>query len=385
MPFVVSGKTRIFYRLEGAEGAPVLALSHSISTDHGMWEPQAHDLVPHFQILRYDTRGHGASSVPDGEYTIDELAQDFLELLDALKLRRVAFCGLSMGGAIGQQLALLAPERLTALVLANTGPRIGTIESWNSRIAAVRQGGMAAIVGPVMQRFFSAESLARRKPYVSSVRSVFLGTDPSGYLGCCAALRDFDATDNLKKIATPTLVIGGDNDVSTPWAGCSEILAREIPGARAVRLPTTHLSNLERPHAFTAALTDFLSPASPADSLEAGFAVRRKVLGDAHVDKAIAATTDFTRDFQDLITRYAWGTLWTRPGLDEKTRRLLVLATVAALGRWEEFRMHIGSALRDGMEPSEIKEVLLQTAIYAGVPAANTAFHIAQEELDKVA
>ena len=251
MPFVALDKTRIFYRLEGAEGLPVLALSHSISTDHGMWEPQAHDLLPHFRILRYDTRGHGASDVPKGEYSVEELGRDFLGLMDALKISTAAFCGLSMGGTVGQWLALHAPERLTALVLANTGPRIGTAESWNSRIAAVRQGGMAAIVDAVMPRFFSAESLAKSKPYVGSVRSVFLGTAPLGYLGCCAALREFDSTADLKKITTRTLVIGSENDVSTPWAGCSEILAREIPGARAVRLPTTHLSNLERPHAFS--------------------------------------------------------------------------------------------------------------------------------------
>jgi 3-oxoadipate enol-lactonase/4-carboxymuconolactone decarboxylase len=384
MPFVTVNKTRIFYRLEGAEGMPVLALAHSISTDHGMWEPQVHDLLPHFRILRYDTRGHGASDTPDGEYSVEDLGRDFLGMLDALKIPIVAFCGLSMGGAVGQWLALHAPERLTALVLANTGPRIGTVESWNARIAAVQQGGMAAIVDIVMPRFFSAESLARNKPYIGSVRTVFLGTDPAGYLGCCAALRNFNCTSDLKSIALPTLVIGGDNDVSTPWAGCSEILAREIPGARAVRLPTTHLSNLERPHAFTAALTDFLLPGSASNTLEAGFAVRRKVLGDAHVDRAIAGTTDFTREFQELITRYAWGTVWTRPGLDERTRRLLVMATAAALGRWEEFRLHVSSALRDGMEPSEIKEVLLQTAIYAGVPTGNTAFHVAQEEIEGV-
>jgi 3-oxoadipate enol-lactonase/4-carboxymuconolactone decarboxylase len=242
---------------------------------------------------------------------------------------------------------------------------------------------MAALVNAVMPRFFSAASLARKKPYVASVRRVFLGTTPAGYMGCCAALREFDSTSDLKKIAVPTLVIGGDHDVSTPWAGCSEVLAQEIPAARAVRLPATHLSNLERPHAFTAALTDFLLPAR--DSLQSGFAVRRRVLGDAHVDRAMAGASDFTREFQELITRYAWGTVWTRPGLDERTRRLLVMATAAALGRWEEFRLHVSAALRDGMEPSEIKEVLLHTAIYAGVPAGNTGFHIAQKEIETLA
>jgi 3-oxoadipate enol-lactonase/4-carboxymuconolactone decarboxylase len=381
MPVVTVNKTKLLYRLEGSDGLPVLALSHSIGTDHGMWEPQVHALLPYFRILRYDIRGHGGSEAPGGEYKIEDLGRDFLGILDALDISAVAFCGLSMGGAVGQWLALHAPERLKALILANTGPKIGTSESWNARIDAVQRDGMAAIVDAVMQRFFSADSLAKN-PHVGSVRSVFRGTDPTGYLGCCAALRDFDVTHDLQKIETPTLVIGGDNDVSTPWVGCVDVLAREIPSARAVRLPTTHLSNLERPHAFTTSLADFLLP-RPEDTLEAGFAVRRKVLGDAHVNRAIAATTDFTREFQELITRYAWGTVWTRPGLDERTRRLLVMATAAALGRWEEFRLHVAAALRDGMETSEIKEVLLQTAIYAGVPAANTGFHIAQEEIEK--
>jgi len=145
------------------------------------------------------------------------------------------------------------------------------------------------------------------------------------------------------------------------------------------------LSNLECPRGFSAALATFLQPevSSLQQVLETGFTVRRKVLGDAHVDGAISGTTEFTKDFQELITRYAWGTIWTRPGVDVRTRRLLVLAMMAALGRWEEFRMHISVGLTHGLETSDIKEVLLQAAIYAGVPAANTGFHIAQEELEK--
>jgi 3-oxoadipate enol-lactonase/4-carboxymuconolactone decarboxylase len=204
-----------------------------------------------------------------------------------------------------------------------------------------------------------------------------------GYIGCCAALRDFEGTAYLDKIKTPTLIISGDFDVSTPWAGNGEVLAQSIAGARAVHLPAAHLSNLERPKSFSGALLEFLNPRQNVDPLEAGFAVRRKVLGDAHVDRAINATTELTQDFQDLITRYAWGTIWTRPGLDWRTRRLLVLAMMAALGRWEEFRLHISSGLSHGLEPCDIKEVLLQTAIYAGVPAANTAFHVVAEEIEK--
>jgi 3-oxoadipate enol-lactonase/4-carboxymuconolactone decarboxylase len=382
MPFVSVGKTRIFYRLEGAEELPVLTFSHSIGTDHSMWAPQAQVLQSHFRILRYDTRGHGASDTPEGDYTVEQLGQDFLGLLDALKISSVAYCGLSMGGAVGQWLALHARDRISALVLANTGPRIGTTETWNARIDAVRKKGMAAIADAVMQRFFSSESLTRKKVHAASVRSVFLGTNPAGYIACCIALRDFDATKDLKQIQVPTLVIGGNHDVSTPWQGCSEILAKEIPGARAARLATTHLSNLEQPHAFNAALMDFLLPKS--EGLDAGMAARQRVLGKAHVDRSIANTTEFTREFQSLIATYAWGALWTRPGLDDRIRRFLVFSITAAMGRWDEFRLHIAAALKDGMETGEIKEVLLQTAIYAGIPAGNTAFHIAQEEIEKL-
>jgi 3-oxoadipate enol-lactonase/4-carboxymuconolactone decarboxylase len=147
-----------------------------------------------------------------------------------------------------------------------------------------------------------------------------------------------------------------------------------------VRLPAAHISNLERPRTFSAALLDFLVP-TPTNTADAGMAVRRATLGDDHVNRATASITDLTRDFQALITHYAWGTIWTRPGLDPRTRRLLVLTATAALGRWEEFRLHIKTGLAHELEACDIEEVLLQVAIYAGVPAANTAFHIASEEM----
>jgi 3-oxoadipate enol-lactonase/4-carboxymuconolactone decarboxylase len=384
MPFVTVDNARLFYRLEGKAGQPVLILSHSIGTDHGMWAPQAADLLPHFQVLRYDTRGHGASDAPKGEYSIEELGKDVLGLVDALGIANFAFCGLSLGGAIGQWLALNKPQRLTGLILANTSFRFGPRENWENRIKAVLEKGMASIADMAMQRFFSLETVARGDAIVATARSVLLGTDPGGYAGCCAALRDFNSEKSLDKIQVPTLVIAGDSDVSTPWAGHGEILAREIPGARSLRLPAAHLSNLEQPHSFTAALMDLLQPAPAHDTIDAGFAVRRAVLGDTHVDRAIATSNEFNREFQDLITRYAWGAIWTRPGLSPRTRRLLVLATMAALGRWEEFRLHVRAGLQHELEVCDLKEVLLQTAIYAGVPAANTGFHVASEEIEKV-
>ncbi len=382
MPIVNVDNTRTFYRLEGDDDRPVLILSHSLGCDHGMWDVQTRDLLPYFRVLRYDTRGHGATDVAPGEYSIERLGRDVIALADALGIGEFAFCGLSMGGMIGQWLGASVPDRLTHLVLANTSPRLDAA-AMETRRRTVLESGMAAIVDMVLGRFFSPETLILHDPDVASVRRTVLKTDPRGYASCCAAIRDMDQNGLLPQIRVPTLIIVGDRDVSTPWSGHGEVLAREIPGARVVHLPTAHLSNLERPRSFSAALLDFLIPPAAADTLEAGFEVRRAMLGDAYVDAAIANTTEFTREFQDLITRYAWGTIWTRPGLPRCTRRLLALSVTACLGRWEEFRMYVRAGMEHELEPCDLKEVLLQAAIYAGVPVGNTGFKIAKEELEK--
>jgi 3-oxoadipate enol-lactonase/4-carboxymuconolactone decarboxylase len=385
LPFVTVNNMRLYYRREGCEGRPVLVLAHSIGADHGMWAPQIGALLSRFQVVRYDTRGHGASDAPAGEYSIEQLGRDVLALMDALGIPKFAFCGLSLGGMIGQWLGCYSPDRLTGLVLANTSPLMLPASNWDMRRKMVLEGGMAAIADMAMQRFFSAETLARGGAYAASLRSVILGTNPQGYAACCSAIRDMDHTALLREIRTPTLVISGDHDVSTPWTGHGEILAREIPGAKAVRLDAAHLSNIERPRSFTMALFEFLNPQDGADSLAEGYIVRREILGNAQVDQATAAANDFTRDFQKLITRYAWGSVWTRPGLSLRMRRLLALAIAASLGRWEEFRLHVRSGLARELELCDLRETLLHTAIYAGVPAANTAFHIADEEIKSAA
>jgi 3-oxoadipate enol-lactonase/4-carboxymuconolactone decarboxylase len=381
LPFVNVENTRLFYRMEGADDRPVLVMSHSLGCDHGQWDIQTRDLLPHFRILRCDMRGHGASDVPPGDYSIERLSRDVLAIVDALGIGKFAFCGLSIGGMIGQWLGASAPDRLTHLVLANTSPRMDTA-AMETRRRTVLEGGVTAVADAVLGRFFMPETLARQDADVASVRRTLLNTDPRGYAGCCAAIRDMDQTGLLPQIRVPTLIIVGDRDVSTPWAGHGEVLARDIPKARVLHLPTAHLSNLERPRSFTSALADFLIPVA-SDALEAGYHMRREMLGDAYVEAAIAKTTEFTREFQELITRYAWGTIWTRPGLDLRTRRLLALSETAALGRWEEFRLHVRTGLDHVLEPCDLKELLLQTAIYAGVPAANTGFQIAKEEIEK--
>ena len=382
MPLLTLGTTPCYYRLSGRDDRPALVLSHSLGQDHGMWDAQVENLSAHFRVLRYDIRGHGASGVVPGAYRIEQLGADVLALADALGIARFAFCGLSLGGMIGQWLATHAPDRIAALVLANTSARPDA-EKMEARRLAVLSGGMPAVADLVMTRFFSPRLLEDHPPAVADARRTLLATHPVGYAGCCAAIRDMDGTGALGSIRCPVLVISGALDISLPWTGHSEILARDIPGATVLHLPAAHLSNIEQPRSFTAALQRFLLR-TEEDVTSAGMRMRRHVLGDAHVDRAIAATTEATRDFQDLITRFAWGTIWTRPGLDVRTRRLLVLATTAALGRWEEFRLHVRAGLPRELEWCDLEEVLLQTALYAGVPAANSGFHLAGEERDRL-
>jgi len=378
MPIANLDGDRVYYRLEGAAGRPVVALSHSLGLDHTMWDPQMAALTARFRVLRYDLRGHGGSDATPGDYTVEQLGRDALALLDRLGLDRVAWCGVSLGGMVSLWLAAHAGDRLSHLVLANTSARIADPAGMDARRRTVLDGGTRAIVDTAMARFFGDALVAANPPRIASARETFLATDPVGYAGCCAALRDFDGAALLPRIAARTLVVSGDADVSMPWEAHGGVLASAIPGAAAVRLATAHASNVALPRTFTRALLDFLS-SDPRDAFAAGLDVRRAVLGNDYVAARIAATTDLTRDYQRWITEFAWGGIWTRPGLDLHTRRLLVLAITAALGRWEEFRLHLKAGLAADLEWADVEEVLLQTGVYAGLPAANTAFAIASE------
>jgi 3-oxoadipate enol-lactonase/4-carboxymuconolactone decarboxylase len=379
MPFAAINGHRCYYRLQGRDSDPVVVLSHSLGLEHGMWDALTTQLLPYSRVLRYDTRGHGASESTPGDYTVEQLAHDALALADSLVIAAVAWCGLSLGGMIGQWLGANEPDRLTRLVLANTSANVdaGVFEQ---RRLHVLDRGLADIIDTVMVRNFSPRGVASGDPAVDWVRRTLLANDWPGYAGCCAAIRDFDGRRLLDRISIPTLVISGDADASMPYEQHGQPLAHAIAGARHVLLAAGHLANLERPRAFNAAVLDWIVPA-PSDSRAAAMDVRRAVLGDTHVERAVASVTDFTREFQELITRYAWGAIWTRPGLDRPTRRLLVLTTTAALGRWEEFRLHVRTGLAHELDAADLKEVLLQVAVYAGVPAANTAFTIAAEEI----
>ncbi|MCL6607601.1 MAG: 3-oxoadipate enol-lactonase [Geminicoccaceae bacterium] len=390
MPFADAAGIRLHYDLVGPESAPVVMLVNSLGADLGMWDRQLPALVGRYRVLRWDMRGHGRSEVTPGPYRLDRLALDALALLDTLGLDRVHLCGLSLGGAVGQWIAIHHPERLRSLVLCATACSFGPATAWDERIAAVARGGVAAIADAVLERWLTADFRARRPSEAARLRAMLCATPAEGYAAAAAAVRDTDLCAEVHKIAVPTLLIAGSADPATPPARLEELRAR-IPRAELVVLEAAHIVNVEAAEAFDHALLAFLDEQErstagvPAELYARGLEIRRAVLGDAWVDRALARTTELDRAFQEMLTTWCWGAVWGRPGLPRHTRSLLNLAMLAALGHHEELKLHVRGALRNGVSEAEIGEVFLQVAVYAGVPAANTAFRIAKETLREVA
>jgi 3-oxoadipate enol-lactonase/4-carboxymuconolactone decarboxylase len=380
----------LFYRVDGPEdGAPIL-LSNSLGSTLELWARQVEAWASRFRILRYDTRGHGRSSAPPGEYTIDDLGTDAVRVLDAVGVERAHVCGISLGGLTAMWLGAHRSSRVRTLVIANTAARVGTPQRWTDRIAKVRGEGMPGVADMVVTGWFTSAFRERHPEVVARFHGMVAATSPDGYAGCCAALRDADLRPDLHRIAAPAVVVAGEHDATTTTAD-AEYICAQLRGASQLTLPGAHLTNVECAEAFSryaAALfelheagTQHLAAGRRA-ARAVGEQMRRQILGDAHVDRALAAATPLSAEFQDFITRYVWGEIWTRPGLDTRTRRVLVLGTLIALGRWEEFAMHVRAAVTEGdFTAGDLKEIVLQQAAYCGVPAAHRALAIADEVL----
>ncbi|MGZ5048942.1 MAG: 3-oxoadipate enol-lactonase [Usitatibacter sp.] len=246
------------YELIGPSDAPVVALCHSLGTSLRLWDRQVAPLAERFRVLRYDLRGHGASGVTCGDYSVEQLARDHLALLDSLEIDRAYVCGVSLGGLIAQWLGAHAPDRVGRIVLANTAARLGVPQQWNERIALVREQGIAAIADGAIGRWFTSELTDREPDLAASFRRTLTGTSVEGYTGSCAAIRDADLRASAASIAVPALVVAGAADVvTTPDDGAW--LAAHIPQASLVTLPAAHLSNVEASEQFNAAAIEFLS------------------------------------------------------------------------------------------------------------------------------
>lgn len=357
--------------LADAPGRPLLLVGPSVGTSvEALWGRCVARLGGRFHVIGWDLPGHGRSPSPSGSFTVEELARAVLALAGDAPFR---YAGVSLGGATGLALMLAAPTQVQAAVLLCTGARIGTPASWRERAGLVRGSGTAAMIDGSAKRWFAPGFLSREPAAGSALLHALRDTDREGYALACLALATLDLRDRLAEITTPVLAVAGALDEPTPPASLAAIASGVRYGRLAVLDDTAHQAPAERPDEVAELLLAHLS--------QPGMAVRRTVLGDAHVDRAVAATTDLTAGFQDLITRYAWGEIWARPGLDRRSRSLITLTALVALGHHEELAMHLRAARTNGLTVAEIEEVLLQTAIYCGVPAANTAFRIAQKVL----
>ncbi|OIJ88842.1 3-oxoadipate enol-lactonase [Streptomyces sp. MUSC 14] len=364
------------HRAEGPASAPPLLLGPSLGTSYAVWDAVAPELSVTHRVVRWDLPGHGGSAadlIGPGA-TVADLATLVLDLADALGVDRFAYAGVSLGGAVGLHLAVHHPDRLTSLAVLCSSAHFGGGAAWSERAERVRREGLEWLAQSADARWFTPGFTVPR--LVRDHREA----DPRAYAACCDALAAFDLRDRLGGITVPTLLVAGREDPATPPAHLRE-LADAVPGAALVELPgASHLAPAQCPQAVSTALRTQLDgpPAS-------GMAVRRQVLGDAHVDRAQDRQTPFTARFQDFISRYAWGEIWTDSTLSRRERSMITLTALVAHGHYDELAMHVRAARLGGLTPEEIGAVLLQTAVYCGVPAANSAFATAQRVLAELA
>ncbi len=383
--------TVVGVELAGHAGLPLLLCGPSLGTSAtALWSDAAALLGDSFHVVGWDLPGHGSSPATTEPFTMAELATAVLGMAEKTLAERgesggsFAYAGDSACGAVGLQLLLDAPARVRSAVLISTGAKIGEPAAWRERAELVRTSGTPVMVEGSAQRWFAPGFVEREPEITARLLHSLQDADRFGYAAVCEALAEFDVRDRLGEITLPVLAVTGEHDtVAVPEM--ARTIAGGVRAGRAVVLPgVAHLAPAEAPEKVAALISGHARSALTVQQVrDAGMKVRREVLGDAHVDRATAAATDLTGDFGELITEYAWGSIWTRPGLDRRSRSLITLTALVARGHHEELAMHLRAARTNGLTDDEIKELLLQTAIYCGVPDANTAFRIAQQVLEE--
>jgi 3-oxoadipate enol-lactonase len=258
MPHTKINGASLHYQFDGAGSAPVILFSNSLGTNLHMWDAQRSTLSKTYRVLRYDSRGHGQSEATPGPYTIEMLGKDAIGLLDALNIRRVLCCGLSLGGVIAQWLGVHARDRLNAIVISNSAAKIGNDDFWNKRIERLREGGIAPVAEAQLLRWFTEKYVAANPDVIERMKQMFVATPVDGYIATCEAIRDSDLRGAINHIQTPTLVLAGAHDVVTPPAD-GKFMAVGIPGAQYAEMNASHLSNIEDATNFTSTILDFFS------------------------------------------------------------------------------------------------------------------------------
>jgi 3-oxoadipate enol-lactonase/4-carboxymuconolactone decarboxylase len=399
------------YRFDGPEDAPVVVLGPALGATWHMWDRQLPVLTATWRVLRYELPGHGGAPAEPAA-SVDDLARRLLAVLDDEGIDSFGYAGCGLGAAVGARLALLRPDRVAALALVSAAARYATADTWRQRGVVVRTNGLERTAQGTPERWFTEAFLATQPAITEWAVQMVGTTDTACYVAACEALAAFDIRDALGGITVPTLVVAGADDTETPPAD-ARLLVAGIPDARLAVVPATgHLAPVEEP----AAVGDLLArhfdtawdrtvpsapfapapppvpprpPAPPSgagtgpDRYAEGLRIRRELVGDAEVDAAIARAEGFGAGFDAFATRIGWGEVWTRPGLDRRTRSFLTLSVLTALGRLAELPDHTRAALRNGLTPAEIEEALLHTAVYCGLPAAQAAVDAARPVIEQ--
>ncbi|WP_440454728.1 bifunctional 3-oxoadipate enol-lactonase/4-carboxymuconolactone decarboxylase PcaDC [Psychrobacter sp. ASPA161_9] len=382
MAFFATDVHLIAYQDSGEAYLPALFMAHPLGMSRDVWDKICDQLHGYYRCIRWDLPGHGSSGVAADGVSTEMLAHDVLALADTLEIESFNFIGTSIGGVIGQSLCQIAPERLEQVWLTNTGAVIGTKEAWVERAKNVRNLGLAEMAEGIVQRWF-APSYAKQYPETLQGWQVQLSrSDDESYAKLCEALAQVDNRDKLASYARNVALLAGSDDVSTPPATLEALQSAFSDAHLTVFAGVGHVPSIETPNQLVDYIQTNAARATVGQtgiSYEQGLVQRKRILGDAHVERASKNATTLDSPFQKFITRNAWGELWGDPSLTFQQRSMITTAILAALGRDGELGLHLRTAQRLGINEAQLRQVLMHVSIYAGVPAANHAFSLAKE------
>lgn len=387
MAFLDINGRSVAYRLLGGEALPLVIMAHPLGMTQAVWDDVLPALLGRYRVLTWDLPGHGGSDAwppAASDITAEHLADDVLALADYAGTSRFHFVGTSIGGTIGQKLLTQVPERLLPSILTNTGVVIGTTDSWNTRAQRVRAEGLAAMSAEIVPRWFAPATLAAQPALAAGWRTQLARGDDESYALLCEMLGQIDFHGKLADTGVSVALLGGSEDKATPPA-MLEALAVECSQAPVEILDDVgHVPAVERPAEFAAFLLRNIDGPPKACgehgvSYTEGLNTRKQVLGETHVARASASATALDAPFQHMITRLAWGELWSNGDLSRSERSMITIAVLAALGRDGELELHLKTAQRIGLSEAQLRQALMHVAVYAGVPAANHAFAMAKK------
>lgn len=382
MAFLTTTEHLIAYQDSGETYLPALLMAHPLGMSRDVWDNVCHQLHGHYRCIRWDLPGHGSSGAASQAVTIEQLAHDALYLADTLDISRFSFIGTSIGGMIGQSLCQLAPDRLEQVWLTNTGAVIGTEAAWAERANNVRSIGLAAMAETIVPRWFSPTYTTENPAVLQGWQVQLSRSDDESYAKLCEAIANVDNRKNLTTYADKVVLVAGTDDVSTPPATLEGLRDEFADAELKVFEGVGHVPSIEA----TSQLVKLIQSDEARDTVgqtgigyEQGLVQRKRILGEAHVERASQNATTLDSPFQQFITRNAWGELWGDHSLTVQQRSMITTAILAALGRDGELGLHLRTAHRLGITEDQLRQVLMHVSIYAGVPAANHAFSLAKD------